>query len=318
MLEGILNVFRALLAPVIAGVVAYIAYQQHKTNRDKLRLDLYNKRYEVFRGLMIFITRILQQAKIELEQVGEFSRATKEAVFLFDEGIETYLETIRKKANDLWATEETMKDLPKGDERSAKAAEASELLRWFVKQSCVAVDKFGKYLKFEQKLEGKAMNWKRGFRRIAFVSALVVAIVCAIFSAAIIMEMHDDAKSNLVWNHQQYEKQYQHIENLPDGFILDLDAESVSKLRAEGLSDKEIQDYTTKQTAKLKAEQIEAKRKIIKEKKSFWLRNYGLCGVGGLIGGIIGFVVVWFICKMLEWLVVGFCADSPKDKQTSK
>ena len=172
-LDIVLRIFQGLLMPVIAGVVAYIAYQQHKTNRDKLRLDLYNKRYEVFHSLAALLARILQQGNVKYEQVTEFSRATKEAVFLFDEGIETYLETIRKKALDLWAAEETMKPLPVGKERSAKVAEVRELCDWFTKQFEVAIDKFNKYLQFKQKLEGRAMHWKRGFKRIAWVLSVV-------------------------------------------------------------------------------------------------------------------------------------------------
>jgi hypothetical protein len=101
---------------VIAAIVAYIAWQQHKTNRDKLRLDLYNKRYSVFYSLMTMLAHISRHGKIDLTQVNDFSRATKEAVFLFDEDINTYLETIREKALRLWSAEETLKPLPKGDE----------------------------------------------------------------------------------------------------------------------------------------------------------------------------------------------------------
>jgi len=54
-------VFNALLTPVIAGVVAYIAYQQHKTNRDRLRLDLYDRRLKVFEGLMVLLSIIFQK-----------------------------------------------------------------------------------------------------------------------------------------------------------------------------------------------------------------------------------------------------------------
>lgn len=171
--------------------------------------------------------------------------------------------------------------------------------------------------KDEQKLKAKAIKWGRGFRRIVFTLSVIAAITCAIFFATIIM---DTAKSNWAWKQQEYERKYLPFETMPDGLFLDLDAEtvselkaqglldakSVSELKAEGLSDKEIQDYAIKQTANLKAEQVEAKRKFEKEKKSFWLWWYGLCGVGGLAGGISVFFVVWFIYKMFEWLAAGF------------
>jgi len=180
-LDVVLRIFQGLLTPVIAIIAVYIAYQQHKTNRDKLRLDLYNKRYEVFHSLMTLLARILQQGNVKDEQVTEFSRATKEAVFLFDEGISTYLETIRKKALDLWATEENMKPLPVGKERTAKVAEVRELCDWFTKQFEVAIDKFNKYLKFKQKLKVKAMNWERGFKRLTWILSVIVGLLCCVW-----------------------------------------------------------------------------------------------------------------------------------------
>jgi hypothetical protein len=49
--------------------------------------------------------------------------------------------------------------------------------------------------------------------------------------------------------------------------------------------------------------------------KGFWVSLskgglVGLCGAVGLVGGIIGFVIVWLIYKFLEWLVLGFCDNN--------
>jgi len=322
MLEGILNVFRGLLAPVIAGVVAYIAYQQHKTNRDKLRLDLYNKRYEVFRSLMILLARILQQGNIQYEQVKEFSRATKEVVFLFDEGIETYLETIRKTALDLWTAEETMKPLPVGKERSAKAAEVSELLNWFIKQHKVAVDKFGKYLKFEQKLEGKAMNWKRGFRRIAFVLAVFIAFSVACLSVLFILGEHSNAKYWLSKKRIDYFETcglnfkggqlknfpYNLTDDFVDGYKTELKKKYSELSNRSALSSEEL------------FEQMPAMRELLDSENGFLVNLskgdlIGLCIAGGLFGGTLGFVIVCLTYKLLEWLVLGFRDDKAKDGQ---
>jgi len=179
-LGTILKIFQGLLTPVIAIIAVYIAYQQHKTNRDKLGFDLYNKRYEVFRSLKTLLARISQQGNVKDEQVNEFLRATKEAVFLFDEGISTYLEIIGQKAFDLQAIEECMKPLPVGEERNSKVAESRELRDWFSEQSKVAIVKFNKYLKFEQKLYADA-NWKRGFRRLTWILSIIVALATGAF-----------------------------------------------------------------------------------------------------------------------------------------
>ena len=42
------QVFSAFLTPLIAIIVAYIAYRQHLTARAKLNLDLFEKRLAVY------------------------------------------------------------------------------------------------------------------------------------------------------------------------------------------------------------------------------------------------------------------------------
>ena len=168
------RILHGLLTPVIACIAVYIAYQQYKTNRDKLRLDLYNKRYEVFYSLMKLLAHILQTAKVEHEQVNEFSREAKEAVFLFDKDISTYLDMVKKKSRDLWAVNEELKDMPRGKERSEKAREVTNLLHWLTNQFDIATKKFSKYLKFEQRLKGKTINLKRGLKRLTLAFSIIV------------------------------------------------------------------------------------------------------------------------------------------------
>jgi hypothetical protein len=173
-IDVVFRILQGLLTPVIACIAVYIAYQQHKTNRDKLRLDLYNKRYEVFYSLMKLLGHIFHnKGKVELEQVDEFSREAKEAVFLFDKDIVTYLDTIKKNSRDLWAAKEELKDVPRGKERSEKAREVTNLLHWSTNQGKIATEKFSKYLKFEERLKGKPMNLKKGFKRTADVLSIM-------------------------------------------------------------------------------------------------------------------------------------------------
>lgn len=310
---------------VIAAIVAYIAWQQHKTNRDKLRLDLYNKRYEVFSSLKILLAHILHQRSIELEQVNEFTRATKEAVFLFDEDIKTYLETIRKKALELWEIKETMKPLPKGDERGAKAREITMLHGWLRKQNKVAIDKFGKYLKFEQNLEGKTMNWKRGFKRIVLVLAVFIALGAAYCSVGTILEKHSYEKKTLTAKRFDYYDKYGYVgfNKTEDGtvsFVPDNPTKSQRNIHKTRLEKKykELSDKSTLSTEEL-FEQIAAISTLLDLESGFLVNLskgglVGLCGVGGLVGGGIGFVIVWFIYKLLKWFVLGFC-DNPKNEQ---
>lgn len=173
----ILDIFKSLLTPIIAAVVAYIAYQQHKTNRDKLMLDLYDRRLKVFEGLMGLLWGIFQKGKCDDQERNKFLRATVEGIFLFDKDIVNYLETIYKKTIVLGTICAAIRILPSGDNRDEEAKKKkSQVLEWFMDQFEVSKVKFGKYLSFRQSenlSERRTMNCKRGFERIAWVLSIV-------------------------------------------------------------------------------------------------------------------------------------------------
>ncbi len=218
-----------------------------------------------------------------------------------------------------------MKPLPKGDERSTKAAEVSELCNRFSKQHKVAVNKFGKYLKFEQKLEGKAMNWKRGCRRITFVLAVFIAFSAACLSVLFILGEHSNAKSKLTAKRYDYYDKYGYAgfcetEDGAISFVPDNPTKSQMNIYKTRLEKKykELSDKSTLRTEEL-LEQMPAISTLLDLENGFWvnLPKSGLmrlCVAGGLVGAIIGFVIIWFIYRLLEWLVFGFC-DNPKAEQ---
>ena len=149
MVEEIIKVFGGLLTPLIALIAIYIAYQQHKTNRDKLRLDLFEKRYAIYKGIQKFLTLILRAGKTNYEELMQFNGETQDATFLFRDEIPAYIGDIYSKANDLIATTETYKPLPVGEDKSRLVKEATELTRWLTKQLPELKDVFAPYLKFE-------------------------------------------------------------------------------------------------------------------------------------------------------------------------
>ena len=143
----IISAFGTLIVGVI---VAYIAYQQHKTNRNKLRLDLYDKRFSVYKGLNTLLFHVLRDANVSIEALAEFKSKTHEATFLFDGDIAQYLQDVRAKAVELRSQQQKLdnKNLPVGPDRSKLAEENSQVLQWFEDQLDISKQKFSKYLKF--------------------------------------------------------------------------------------------------------------------------------------------------------------------------
>jgi hypothetical protein len=82
----------AIGPPLVTGVVtiflAYIAYQQWKTNQEKLRLDLYNRRFEVYSNTITFFQFLSElppgERSDEFKKVHRaFIRSSRESQFLF-------------------------------------------------------------------------------------------------------------------------------------------------------------------------------------------------------------------------------------------
>ena len=48
-----------LLTPIIAIIAAYIAYRQYKNDNERLKRDLYEKRYAIFSNLMETIALVV-------------------------------------------------------------------------------------------------------------------------------------------------------------------------------------------------------------------------------------------------------------------
>jgi len=145
----IIKVSQAFLTPIIGVAVVYIAWQQHKTNRNKFRLDLYDRELKVFEGLTTLLQHIVRQGTATGEQVQQYKMSTLEAVFLFNEDIVNYLKEVKSKVHKLqFANRIVDKKLsPKRETEVMK--EQSDLYDWFNIQLTESVNKFKKALRFE-------------------------------------------------------------------------------------------------------------------------------------------------------------------------
>ena len=75
------------IAPIIISLaVAWFAWVQASTNKSKLRLDLYNRRFAVYEKTinyyLAYMSSELQQPKLK-ENADEFVKAVRESRFLF-------------------------------------------------------------------------------------------------------------------------------------------------------------------------------------------------------------------------------------------
>jgi hypothetical protein len=133
---------------IVGCITAYVAYKQHKTDKDKLKLDLYEKRFKVFQAIMELNSKIFRDANISISDLQIFLASTREANFLFDDDIKKFIEELYQKAIRLRFVEERLGDqrLPVGNERTKFANESHEILTWFGEIPRKTEKKFEKYL----------------------------------------------------------------------------------------------------------------------------------------------------------------------------
>jgi len=93
-IEGLAELSRSLLTPLIAIVAAYIAWQQWQTNQQKLNLDRYDRRLRIYEEVVKILSIIMRDAKVSDEALLKFRIATSEADFLFGADIPAYIDEI--------------------------------------------------------------------------------------------------------------------------------------------------------------------------------------------------------------------------------
>ena len=138
----VVNVFSALLTPVIAGVTTYIALQQYKTNKNQFRLALFDKRLEVFNAAGELIGTVLSRARADNDDLRKFLWETRQNEFLFGSDIAAYFHEIYSKASDVYSLEGAT------DEGSIQQKAAA--LIWFSGKGDEIKKKFGTYMAFKE------------------------------------------------------------------------------------------------------------------------------------------------------------------------
>lgn len=135
-----------LLTIINAGIVAYVALRQHQLAKDKLKLDLFEKRFDIYKSLKSFIEDISNPT---IESKVKLYKDTQEAVFLFEDDIIKYLDEILEKASKLYAINK--KPLAERVQRDHDME--LELLSWYAAQITgqypELTEIFSPYLKFK-------------------------------------------------------------------------------------------------------------------------------------------------------------------------
>jgi phosphate/sulfate permease len=143
-----------LSTPLVALVAAlfgvYIAYRQWKTAQDRLKFDLFDRRFVVYDTARNFLSSIITYGDIKHEEVSKFIIGTSESKWLFDDKVDNYLRNeIGNKINRFTTLKSTVESLSSKEDRNENIMQQSQLLTWFIKQPTVLVQKFEPFLKLK-------------------------------------------------------------------------------------------------------------------------------------------------------------------------
>jgi hypothetical protein len=145
------GILAAVLTPLIAVIVAYIAYRQWRTAQNRQKLDLFDKRLAVHSAARNLIATVTSYGKVENKDIFHFLSGIQPARWLLDESIVKYLE------NDLWPRVTKLQELidtrdSPGQDPAANAREKRELTEWIAGQRANLNAQFDKFLKFAARL----------------------------------------------------------------------------------------------------------------------------------------------------------------------
>jgi hypothetical protein len=128
-------------------VTGYIAWQQWQIAKNKLRLDLFEKRFAAFEAALKLASSAVNKGDIPDEVRREFVTATRGVEFLFNRHLQAYCDKLAKEALDVRLGERRLETLPVGEQRTSVSQAWERRMQWFTEQMEEIPKRFGPFLK---------------------------------------------------------------------------------------------------------------------------------------------------------------------------
>jgi hypothetical protein len=133
-----------VVSGVVAVVAGYIAWRQWQTAHQKLRLELFDRRFTLYDSLQQLINEALSDSGYLLAKLGKYLTAVAPARFLLADDIDQYISGLLDKLGTLYQL--------RRDKHAANAAtpdidtKIAEVEEWLRTQRDVVVKLFRPYL----------------------------------------------------------------------------------------------------------------------------------------------------------------------------
>lgn len=149
--DSALRVLTGLGTVSIAVIGVVIARRQAKTAHDKLKLDLFDRRFAVYTEVRNILHQFIRETKIDIKEIGLLHRQVELSRFLFDDAMPAYIQTIIDKVvrarsikNELELDRHNMPP----EKRTPLVEEDNAILSWVAHQFDDLHKPFAPYLHF--------------------------------------------------------------------------------------------------------------------------------------------------------------------------
>ena len=147
-INQILELTKSFFPIVLGLLLAYVAWQQMKTNRNKLKLDLFNKRIEIYNDTITFIQNVNIEG-IPSDIHTKFINSRDASIFLFSKSPEIYelIKKIHSESFKVTGLSEIRKQPGISEVQLRQSVENTQQVSiWLTKQPEILRSKMGKYL----------------------------------------------------------------------------------------------------------------------------------------------------------------------------
>lgn len=104
--NGLLDILKALAAPIVAYAALRVSRQQVRINESKLRLDMYDRRVKVYGAVKNLLGAFMTDGRLSTSDLMRFREQIVEADFLFGEEVQAYLTDMDLRVRRLIIEEE--------------------------------------------------------------------------------------------------------------------------------------------------------------------------------------------------------------------
>lgn len=142
-----IQIFSALLTPIVAIVAVFIAFMQWRTAQHKLKHELFDRRFSIYEAVRNFISSIVGSGKTRDEDIFIFLSATREAKWLLGLYPAKYLDELYSKTIDLQVLQLKLEGVPSSEEKIINAKKQAEIKKYLYSQYKILDEIFAPFLK---------------------------------------------------------------------------------------------------------------------------------------------------------------------------